>query len=100
MVQATEDATRTAKPVISLDIPTLNEVALRLRERSDTIRQVTLVDLVQDLLIAARACDVLAHVRFRIAEIAANALTHPNWDRAAFARDLRELLDENDEGDR
>ena len=81
------------KPIIHLGIEELNTIALRLRERSDSIRQVTLVDLVQDLLIAASACDTLAHMRFRIAEIAASALTHPNWDRAAFARDLRELLD-------
>jgi hypothetical protein len=91
---------KTDKPIIHLGIEELNTVALRLRERSDTVHQFSLVELVADLLIAARACDMLARVRFRIAEIAANALTHPNWDRAAFARDLRELLDENDEGDR
>jgi hypothetical protein len=32
----------------------------------------------------------------RIAEIAANALNRPNWDRAAFARDLRELIEPDD----
>jgi hypothetical protein len=34
----------------------------------------------------------LASLRFRIAEIAEAALAHPEWDRAAFARDLRDAL--------
>jgi hypothetical protein len=88
-----------ATPVL-LDVETLNMCAARLRERADTVNRITLAELVADLNMAAAACDALAAARFRIAEIAANALTHPNWDRAAFARDLRELLDGDDGGDR
>ena len=83
-----------SKPVITLDVETLNGISARLSERADTIHQFSLDDLRRDLLIAAWCAELLAKIRFRIAEIAANALTHPNWDRAAFARDLRELIDD------
>jgi hypothetical protein len=79
----------TISPVI-LDYGTLTAISLRLSERADLITQITLQDLALDIRLAAQACDKLASLRFRIAEIAEMAL---NQDGAATARDLRELLD-------
>jgi hypothetical protein len=79
---------------ITLDIETLNTISTRLSERADEIRQVTLVDLVADLRIASRACELLAHVRFTIGDIAQKAEDNPKWDNAVIARDLRALLDD------
>lgn len=59
-------------PIIILDIETLNAIAARLLERAETIHQITLVELVLDLRLAARACELLAHVRFALGDIAAN----------------------------
>ena len=39
-----------------------------------------------------------ASLRFRVAEIAQKAIDHPEWDRAAFARDLRAALGDTAEG--
>jgi hypothetical protein len=79
----------TPKPtVITLDIETLNTVALRLDERADTIRQVTLADLVADIRIAARACGLLAHNRFALGEIAEKTKDHDT------RLELRGLLDD------
>jgi hypothetical protein len=79
----------TPKPtVITLDIETLNTVALRLDERADTIRQVTLADLVADIRIAARACGLLAHIRFALGEIAEKTKDHDT------RLELRGLLDD------
>jgi hypothetical protein len=79
----------TPKPTaITLDIETLNVISGRLSERADTIRQVTLVDLVQDIRIAARACELLARIRFRLGELAAD--TEDGTTRTA----IHELLDD------
>jgi hypothetical protein len=53
------------------------------------------------LQLAAVVAAKLASLRFRVAEIAEATLAHPEWDRAAFARDLREALKgaEGGEGD-
>lgn len=75
------------KPSICLGIEELNTIALRLRDRSDEIRQITLVDLVADLKLAARACELLAHIRFELGEIAGKTS-----DQDA-AREIRDLLD-------
>jgi hypothetical protein len=80
----------TISPVI-LDYGTLTAISLRLSERAEQINQITLQDLSRDIRLAAQACDKLASLRFRIAEIAEMALTQ---DPGATARDLRELLDE------
>jgi hypothetical protein len=69
-----------------LDIETLNAVALGLRERSDTIQQVTLLDWAVDLRTAARCADLLAHIRFELGEIAAKCTD------ADAAREIRDLL--------
>jgi hypothetical protein len=84
-----------AKPIIPA-LPTLYANSARLRERADEIRQVTLTDLVHDLRLAAACCELLADVREHIAEIADKAIAHPEWDNASIARDLRELLDEEE----
>jgi hypothetical protein len=63
------------KPAI-LDIETLNEVALRLRERSDAIQQVTLLDWAVDLRTAARCAEVLAHIRFELGEVITKTTDH------------------------
>jgi predicted DNA-binding protein with PD1-like motif len=79
----------TSKPtVITLDIETLNTVALRLDERADTIRQVTLVELVADIRIAARACGLLAHIRFALGEISEKTKDHDT------RLEIRGLLDD------
>lgn len=74
----------------------LNDVAARLYDRAEEIQQVSLSDLNADLRLAARCCIRLAEIRARLSEIAAAALTQ-DWDRAAFARDLRALLDQDGE---
>jgi hypothetical protein len=76
------------KPTTILDIPTLNAIGARLFEHADAVTQ----DIAADLRLAAVIAAKLASLRFRIAEIAEAALAHPEWDRAAFARDLREAL--------
>jgi hypothetical protein len=76
-----------ATPVL-LDVETLNAIALRLDERADAIRQVTLVDLVADIRIASRACEVLAHVRFALGEIAEKTKDHDT------RLEIRGLLDD------
>lgn len=58
-----------ATGTITLSIEQLNATALRLRERSDEIHQLSLQDLRRDLLIAARCADLLAHVKFVLGEI-------------------------------
>jgi predicted ABC-type transport system involved in lysophospholipase L1 biosynthesis ATPase subunit len=85
----------TDDPTTILDTETLTAIAIRLYDRAEEIQQIALADLNHDLRLAAQVCTRLADVRLRIAEIAANALVHPNWDRAAFARDLRELIDKD-----
>ena len=79
----TEPITRT----IVLDIETLNQISARLYDRAEQITQVALVDLVQDLRIGARACELLAHLRFELGEIAGNTR---DGDTAVA---LRSLLD-------
>ena len=76
------------KPAITLDIETLNSVALRLRERSDHLVQVTLQDLALDLRLAARCADLLAHVRFELGEIAVKTKDHDT------RLEIRGLLDD------
>ncbi len=93
MAQVKTEATTTTKPTI-LDIETLNEISTRLYDRAESINQICLQDLTMELRLAARVCSTMASLRFRIAEIAQNALDHPEWDRAAFARDLRDMLND------
>jgi hypothetical protein len=81
------EATTTTKPTI-LDIETLNAISARLVERADQIQQVTLQDLNRDLRMAARACDLLAHLRFELGEIAGKTTDQDT------ARELRDLLDD------
>jgi hypothetical protein len=77
------------KPTTTVfDIESLNAIGARLFEHADAITQ----DIAADLQLAARIAGMLAGLRFRIAEIAQAALAHPEWDRAAFARDLRDAL--------
>ncbi len=61
------------------------------KARADEIENIC-QGMADDLTLAARIADKLASLRFRIAEIAEAALAHPEWDRAAFARDLRDAL--------
>jgi hypothetical protein len=79
---------KTDKPIIHLGIEELNTIAARLDERADTIRQVTLADLVADIRIAARACGLLAHIRFALGEIAEKTRDHDT------RLELRGLLDD------
>jgi hypothetical protein len=76
------------------NIETLNAIGARLFDHADVITNVG-----ADLRLAARIADKLASLRFRIAEIAEAALAHPEWDRAAFARDLRSALQDAEDGE-
>jgi len=78
---ATDDPT-------TFNIETLNALGARLSGNAEAITQ----RIAADLRLAARICEKLASLRFRIAEIAEQALAQPEWDRAAFARDLRDTL--------
>lgn len=74
--------------ITKLDIESLSAIGARLFEHADAITQ----DIAADLRLAAHITDKLAGLRQRVAEIAEQALAHPAWDRAAFARDLRTAL--------
>jgi hypothetical protein len=76
------------KSTTILDIPTLNAIGARLHEHADAITQ----DVAADLQLAALITHKFAGLRLRVAEIAEAALAHPEWDRAAFACDLRDAL--------
>ena len=81
----------TEKPA-TFDIATLNAISARLCDHADSITNAARTDVAADLRLAARVADSLANLRFRIDEIAEKAIEHPEWDRAAFARDLRDAL--------
>jgi hypothetical protein len=70
----------------------------RLRTHADDIEPSDRKDISADIRLAARAAGQLASLRFRIGEIAEQALAHPEWDRGAFARDLRVALGDTAEG--
>jgi hypothetical protein len=76
------------------DIETLNAVSARLSDHADAITNAARQDIANDLRLAATIADELADLRFRIGEIAAKAIEHPERDTAAIARDLREALDD------
>ena len=79
------------KPIF--DYEALTAIGARLTDHADAITNAARQDIANDLLQAAVIAVKLASLRFRIAEIAEQALAHPEWDRAAFARDLRAALD-------
>jgi hypothetical protein len=83
------------QPITVFDIETLNAIGARLFEHADAITQ----DIAADLRLSAQICHRLASLRFRVAEIAEQALAHHEWDRAAFARDLRDALAKAEGGD-
>jgi hypothetical protein len=83
----------TDKPTTVFDIATLNAIGARLSGHGDAI-----TNAAADLQLAARVCHKLASLRFRVAEIAEQALTQ-EWDRAAFARDLRDALKDAEDSD-
>jgi hypothetical protein len=79
---------KTDKPIIHLGIEELNAVSLRLKERADSVHQFSLAELVADLNIAARACEVLAKLRFSLAELAEKTTDHD------VRLELRGILDD------
>jgi hypothetical protein len=80
----------TDKPT-AFDIEALNALSARLFDHAEDIAAALEFEPVTaDLRLAARACNKLAGLRFRVAEIAAVA-SHQN--RGATARDLRYALD-------
>jgi hypothetical protein len=83
-----------SQPTTVFDIPTLNAIGARLFGHANAI-----TNAAADLRLAARIADKLASLRFRIAEIAELALARPEWDRAAFARDLRDVLKDAEDGE-
>jgi hypothetical protein len=82
------------KPTI-LTIEELTLVGVRLYDRAEKIAQfVSSHDLAGDVRLAARVCDKLAALRFRVGEIAEQTLANPERDSAAIARDLRDALND------
>ncbi len=81
------------KPTPPFTIEGLSTIGARFFDRADAITAVACQDLAANMRLAARITDKLASLRFRIAEIAAKAIEHPDWDNAAIARDLRDALD-------
>jgi hypothetical protein len=82
------------KPTTILNIEALNAIGARLSEHAAAITQ----DIAADLRLSARVCDRLASLRGRVAEIAQAALDRPQWDAAAFARDIRDALSAAENG--
>jgi hypothetical protein len=80
----------TDKPT-AFDIESLNALSARLFDHAEDIAATLEFEPVTaDLRLAARACDKLAGLRFRVAEIAAVA---PHQNGAATARYLHDALD-------
>jgi hypothetical protein len=82
-----------------LDFETLTMLSARLLTHADDIAPSDRQDIVADIRIAARVASKLASLRFCVSEIAEQALTRTEWDRAAFARDLRAALADAAEGE-
>jgi hypothetical protein len=80
----------TGKPITNFDIEALNALGGRLFDHADSITNVAAHEMEPDIRLAAQACDKLAGLRFRVAEIAAVA---SNQNGGATARDLRDALD-------
>jgi hypothetical protein len=74
----------------AFDIEALNALSARLFDHADSITNVAAHEMARDIRLTAKACDKLAGLRFRVAEIAAVA---PHQDGGATARDLRYALD-------
>jgi len=85
------------KRTITLDYETLTAVGARLSRHAEDITNAARQDIANDLRLAAVMASKFASLRFRVAEIAPKAIDHPEWDRAAFARDLRAALDDTAE---
>ena len=81
-------------PITKLDIEGLNALGVRLFEHADAITNAARRDIASDLRLAAVVASRLSSLRFRISEIASRALDRPEWDAAAFARDIRAALDD------
>jgi hypothetical protein len=86
--------TRAENQPTTFNIETLAAIGARLSEHADAITQ----DIAADLRLSARVCDRLASLRGRVAEIAQAALDRPQWDAAAFARDIRDALSAAENG--
>ena len=67
------------------NIETLNALGARLFDHADSITNVVRHDMEVDVRLAARVCRNMATLRFRISEIAEQAMTQPG---AAVRRDL------------
>jgi hypothetical protein len=92
-----KEGSMTSKSSTHFDPATPNALAVRLNQRADDVHQFSLQELANDLRRAAATAVLLADYQTRIREIAADALNRPSWDWAAFARDLKEMLDDGEE---
>jgi hypothetical protein len=79
-------------PTVKFDYATLTALGGRLSRRADDIVMVAAQEIAADLRLAARMASKFASLGYRIGEIADVALANPEWDRAAFTRDLRDAL--------
>jgi hypothetical protein len=85
MVQASEN------PSTKFNAETLNALSGRLVEHANAV--LARKDTAADLRLAAKACQRLASLRFRVAAVARETLDRPQRDSAVIARDLQEALD-------
>jgi hypothetical protein len=74
-----------------LNTEMLNEIAAKLFEHSDNVKNVPWQDIALNLRLAARLVEKMSSLRFRVAEVAEMALSQ---DPGATARDLRDALNE------
>jgi hypothetical protein len=75
----------------------LHTLATQLHDHADEEAWSFRHDLAADLRSAARVTARFVEVQQRIGEIAADILGRPNWDAAVFYRDLRELIEKENE---
>jgi len=65
-----------SKPVITLDVETLNGIAASLYDEADKVTQITLQELALNIRLGARCATVLAHIRFELGEVIAKCPDH------------------------
>jgi hypothetical protein len=80
----------TEQPSTIFNIETLTALGGRLHDHAEDLAAEVAFEPVRDIRLAARVCDTLAGLRFRVMEIAAKALTTP---ALTMQRDLFEALE-------
>jgi hypothetical protein len=87
-----------SNPTLKFDYANLTTLSGRLSRRADDIVMIGAQEIADDLRVAGRMASKFAAFRFRVGEIADAAVVNPEWDRATFARDLRDALADAENG--